>query len=70
MTYAEIKQAVPALTKGERLDLAHLLLHLSLRDDPEYLAELDRGMADMDAGKKVTQEEVERMHQELLAQGR
>jgi hypothetical protein len=70
MSYAEIKEAVPALTKEERLDLAHLLLHLSLSEDPEYLAEMDRRMAEMDAGKKFTQEDVERIHQELLAQGR
>jgi predicted transcriptional regulator len=70
MSFAELKEKVPTLTKEERLDLAHLLLHLELQEDAEYLADLARGMAEMDAGKKVPQEEVERRHRELLAQGR
>jgi hypothetical protein len=70
MSLAEMKQSVPKMTREERLELAHLLWHLELQEDPEYLAELDRRMAAMDAGKKVTQEEFERRHRELLAQGR
>jgi hypothetical protein len=70
MSYAEMKEMVPKLSREDRLDLAHLLLHLELQDDAGHLAEMDRRMAAMDAGKKVTQEEFERMHRELLAEGR
>ena len=65
-----MKEMVPKLSRDERLDLVHLLMHLELQDDPAHLAEMERRMTAMDAGKKVTQEEVERRHRELMAQGR
>jgi hypothetical protein len=70
MSFAELKQKVYTLTDEERLELQHLLLHIELENDPEYLAEMRRRIGEMDAGKKVTEEEVERIHRELLAQGR
>jgi hypothetical protein len=70
MSFAELKEKVYALSDEERRELEHVLLHIRLQNDPEYLAEMDRRMRAMDAGNKVSQEEVERMHQELLAQGR
>jgi len=69
MSFAEIKEKVAELTDEERLDLEAWLLCLRLGNDPAWLAEMDRRMAKMDAGKKVSQEEVLRMHQELLAKG-
>jgi hypothetical protein len=70
MSFAELKEKVYTLSEEERLELQHLLLQIRLQNDPGYLAEMDRRMREMDAGKKVTQEEVERRHRELLAQGR
>jgi len=70
MSFAELKEKVYAMTDAERLQLQHLLLHIELENDAEYLAEMRRRIGEMDAGKKVTQEEVERIHSELLAQGR
>lgn len=69
MSFAELKDGVCKLSEDERLDLLALLLHLSRKDDPEYKAELGRRMADMDAGKKFTREDVERVHHELVAKG-
>ncbi len=70
MSFAELKERVAELSREENLDLAALLLHLRRKDDPEYRAELERRMNAMDQGKKVPQAEVERLHRELLAQGR
>jgi hypothetical protein len=69
MSFAELKEKVAELTEEERLDLESWLVTLRLTNDPEWLAEMDRRMAGMDAGKKITQEEVMRIHQELLAKG-
>ena len=69
MSFAELKEKVAELTDEERLDLEAWLVCLRLSNDPEWLAEMDRRMAKMDAGKKVSQEEVLRMHQELIAKG-
>jgi hypothetical protein len=70
MSFAEIKDQLPSLTREERIALSHALLDLELTDDQEYRKELDRRMADMDAGKKFTKEDIMRLHRELLAQGR
>jgi hypothetical protein len=70
MSFAELKEQVRMLSAEQRLELAHLLAIINLENDPEFLKEMDRRLDEMAAGKKVTQEEVERIHQELLAQGR
>ena len=70
MSFAEMKEKVPALPREERLDLAHLLRHLELQDDPEYGAEMDRRMTEMDAGKKFTLEDLDRLSNERLAQAK
>jgi hypothetical protein len=69
MSFAEIEEKLPSLTPEERQALAHRLLELELKDDEEYGRELDRRMAEMDAGKKVTEEEFLRIHRELAAKG-
>jgi hypothetical protein len=70
MSFAEIKVQVAELSDEERLELQGFLYFLRVQNDPEHLAELDRRMADMDAGKKFSQEDVERLHRELMEQGR
>ncbi len=70
MNFIEMKKEIPTLTREERLELAHILHFCDMTDDKGYLAELGRRMAAMDSGDKVTQEEVERIHKELTAQGR
>ena len=69
MSFAEIKQQIPTLAPEERLELAALIAHLSRTDDPQYQADLDRKLADMDAGKKFTQADLERVHADLIAKG-
>jgi hypothetical protein len=70
MSFAELKEKVAEMTDEQRLELAAVLAFHRRRNDPEHLAELDRRMKAMDNGKKVPQEEIERKHRELLAQGR
>lgn len=69
MSFAEIKLQIPRLAPEERLDLAALIAHLSRTDDPQYQADLDRKLAEMDAGKKSTQADLERLHADLIAKG-
>jgi len=69
ISFAEIKQQIPSLAPDERLDLAVLIAHLSRTDDPQYQADLDRKLALMDAGKKGTQADLERLHADLTAKG-
>jgi hypothetical protein len=70
VSLAEIREQITGMTVEERLDLAALIAHLNSKDDPDYQAEVDRRMAQMDAGKKTTLEELERLNQKLSAEGR
>jgi hypothetical protein len=70
MSFAELKEKVYGLSEDERLELQALLIHLDCKDDPAYKAEMSRRMAEMDAGKKHTKEDLERVNRELLAKGR
>ena len=54
----------------ERLDVAAFISHLNRAEDPEYRTELDRRMADMDSGLKITAGELEHLHEDLSRQGR
>ena len=70
MSFTEVTEQVPLFSRKERLALSHLLLDLELKDDEQHKADLDRRMAAMDAGQKYTQEDVLRLHLDLIAQGR
>ena len=70
MSFAEIKERIAELTPEERLELAALIAHLSQAEDPNYRVELDRQLAEMDAGKKYSRQDLEQLHDELLRQGR
>jgi hypothetical protein len=70
MSLAEVKTSVAAMSVDERLDVAAFIAHLNRAEDPEYRAELDRRMADMDSGGKTTASELERLHEDLSRKGR
>jgi cytochrome c len=70
MSVAEVKTSVAAMSVEERLDVAAFIAHLNRADDPEYRAELDRRMADMDSGRKTSASELDRLHEDLCRQGR
>jgi hypothetical protein len=69
MSLAEVKTSVAAMSLDERLDVAAFIARLNRAEDPEYRAELDRRMADMDSGRKTTASELERLHEDLSRQG-
>jgi len=58
-----------SLAPEERLELAGLIAHLSRTDDPQYQTDLDRKLTDIGAGKKFTQADLERLHDDLTAKG-
>ena len=70
MSVAEIKEQVSQLTEDEQLEIVAWIQFLIQQNDPEFLPQIRREIADMEAGKTVKQVEVERLHRELLAQGR
>jgi hypothetical protein len=69
MSFAEVKQEIIKMTPQERDELAAYLFHVRRRDDPEWRAELAKRNQEMDAGRKASEEEVLRVHEELKEQG-
>ena len=67
MSLAEIKQRVAELNPEARLELAALIAHLSRTGDPQYQTYLDRRLAEMDAGKKFGQRDLEGLHSDRSA---
>jgi hypothetical protein len=69
MSMAEIRDKIAGLTVEERLDLAALIAHLNRCDDADYQSALDQRATDLDAGKKTTLEQLDRLHRTLSADG-
>jgi len=69
MSVADIIRTADRLTPEERLVLEAYLKHLGRKDDPAYQAELSRLNGEIDAGKKFSLEQVQRMHETLKAEG-
>ena len=69
MTTAEIKANIDKLTDEERFFAAAYLQHRAQENDPAYQTMLSERMNRMDAGKKVTLEQVQRIHQTLESEG-
>ena len=58
------------MNRAERMTLAEYLEILNQLDDPNVRGEVTAAMKRMDAGRKVTEEEVLAADQRLLAEGR
>ncbi len=69
MTTAEIKANIDKLTDEERFFAAAYLQHRAQESDPAYQIMLSERMNRMDLGKKVTLEQVQRVHQTLESEG-
>lgn len=65
VTRAEIKTTIDKMTDDERFFAAAYLEHLAQVNDPAYQRMLDERMKRMDAGQKITLEELRRVHQIL-----
>ena len=61
MTYAEIRESLPSLSKDEREELALDLKALALLDDPAYLAEITRRGDRRGVGAAITDAELRRL---------
>ena len=66
----EVNASITEMSVDERLEVVALIAHLNRAADSEYQPELDHRMAAMDSGRKTTQADLERRHEELSAQGR
>ena len=70
MSLAEIKAELKTMNRDERMTLVEYLEILNRLDDPNVRQEVSAAMHRMDAGRKVTEEEVLAADQRLLAEGR
>lgn len=69
MTPTEIKKSIDQMTDEERFFAAAYLQHLSQERDPSYQAMLTERMKRMDEGKKVSLDQLLRIHEALEAEG-
>jgi hypothetical protein len=60
MSFAEVKQEVKAMSEEQRRELSAFILQLGRERNEAWQKEMSRRMADMDAGKKVSQSDFER----------
>lgn len=69
MSTSEIKRTLDQLNPDERFFAASYLTVLMHSDDPEYRATLAERMARMDAGQKVSFQELLQAHADLDSKG-
>ncbi len=69
MTTQQVKQQIDAMTDDDRFFATAYLDHLASEKDSSYQAELTERMNRMDAGKKVSLEQLERLHHALEHEG-
>ena len=69
MSTAEIKASIDRMSDEERFIAAAYLQHCAQQRNPAYKALLAKRMRRMDAGRKVTLDQTERIHAALEAEG-
>ena len=69
MSKTEMMQKAQALSEEDRLFLSAYLKHLSRVDLPEYKRKLAALNEEFSSGKTYSQEQVERLHQQLSDEG-
>lgn len=69
MTVTQVKQQIDAMSDEDRFLAAAYLEHLSNEKDVGYRMNLAERMQRMDAGKKVSLEQLERLHLALEHEG-
>ena len=70
MSLAEVKQQIDQMTEEERFYVAAYLQHLANEKDPAHRSELADADRRMDAGRKVSFEELAARHKELERTGK
>ena len=69
MTTKEVKAQIDAMSDDDRFFAAAYLQHLANESDETRKARLEGRMKRMDDGRKITQEQLLELHQQLEAQG-
>lgn len=69
MSLAELKESAAALSPEQRLELVVFLAELEELDAERYAETVNRRMAAMDAGRKVSMQTFEAEHQRLKQKG-
>jgi hypothetical protein len=69
MTTLKIKQSIDRMSEANRIFAAAYLKHLVRANDPAHRAKLGARMRKMDDGKKISLNQVRRLHKELEAAG-
>ena len=69
MTTLKIKQSINRMNDTDRLFAVAYLKHLARANDPTHRAKLGGRMRKMDAGKKISLDQVRRLHKELETAG-
>ena len=69
MTTLEVKNQIDAMSDEDRFFAAAYLDHLANEKDAVYRGVLAQRMDRMDAGQKVSLEQLERLHQALEREG-
>ena len=69
MTTLEVKQQIDAMSDEERFLAAAYLEHRSNEKDPAHLRTLADRMDRMDAGQKVSIDQLDRLHRALENEG-
>lgn len=70
MTIAEVKERIDTMTDDERFYVAAYLTHLANERDPNHRDALAAANRRMDAGRKVSFEELVARHEALEAEGK
>ncbi len=69
MSVQELKLAYDALPESDRILFDALTAAERMVSDPEYVAEISRRQKEMDQGKKLTHQDLIRLHEELGQRG-
>lgn len=69
MTTLKIKQSIDRMNEANRMFAAAYLKHLTRLNDPAHRAKLGARLRKMDAGRKISLDQVRRLHRELETAG-
>jgi hypothetical protein len=65
VTVDELKRQIEATSDEDRVALAAYFRHVTRKDDPAYQAELFRLNQQIDDGKRVSLDQVVRLHEKI-----
>ena len=69
-TVQEVQDALKSMSPEERNRVKAFLVHLSRVNDPAHKTDLTRRFQQMKQGEKISQAEVEKLHDDLCREGK